>query len=996
MEFLVLGPVEVRRDGRVRALSGRLQRVLFGVLLARANQPVPVDVLIDVLWGERRDPRAGQKLQLHVHRLRGVLGEARLSFGSAGYLLRVLPGELDAERFESLVDEAVEVVEQEPQRVVEVLRKALGLWRGVPFGDVDVPVLEDWAQRLARHRLLAIETLYQAELACGLNAAVIAELTDLVREHPLRERLHVLLMTALHRAGRRSEALEAYGRARDVLVGELGVEPGSEMRDLQRRILDGEPLESETNASGESRASVPAQLPVDVRGFVGREAELAELDDLLSTDAPVVISAVAGTAGVGKTALAVRWAHRVRDRFPDGQLYVDLRGYGPDQPVLPDDALAGFLRALGLDGAAIPQELAERAARFRSLVDRRRMLIVLDNARTPEQVRPLLPGGSSCVVLVTSRDSLAGLVAREGAHRLDLDRLPLADARGLLHALLGDRVDAETAAIDALVERCVRLPLALRITAELIRSQPARSIADLAEELADQQDALELLDLDGDPHTAVRAVFSWSYRQLDHAVARIFRLLGLHPGHDLDAYAVAALAGAELRGARQALDVLLRAHLVDRTPGGRYQPHDLLRAYAAELSMATDTGGERRAALRRLLDHYLYTASAAMDLIAPHDLPRPKVPEPECEAPTFSGDDHAFRWLDAERANLLEVAQHGGPEFVIHMSETVWRYFDIGGYLDDAVALHTRSLEVARTLGDQLAEANARRQLAVALNRIGDNREVIDHLERALTVYEEAEDPARHAATLSFLGVVYSKKGELAEAERRFEQASAPAGRSGIWKLRAAVMLNRSRNLESLGRFEDALRLQDDVLAQCQGKDDKQIETNALQALARGYLRTGRHEEAFDYARRGLQLARETGYRSLEADCSRVLGVVSSKRGNHEHALRYHEGALATARAVGDTELLAEVLNALGATHAATGCPDEALRCHDEALAVATEADHREVQAHTRAGIAEVHAGLGDHVRANEHWRQALSYYEDLGLPDGETRLRQRLDHLSE
>jgi DNA-binding SARP family transcriptional activator/Flp pilus assembly protein TadD len=988
MEFLMLGPVEIRRDGQASALSGRLQRVLFGVLLARANQPVPVDALIDVLWGERPDPRAGQKLQLHVHRLRGVLGADRLSFDPAGYLLRVLPGELDAERFESLVDEALEIADREPQRVVEILRKALSLWRGAPFGGLDIPVLDDWAHRLAQRRLVAIEALYQAELACGLNAAIIAELTDLVREHPLRERLHALLMTALYRAGRRSDALEVYRRARETLLEELGLEPGVELRELQQRILTGDPAESEDTA--------PAQLPVDVRGFVGRDAELAELDGLLSTDAPVVISAVAGTAGVGKTALAVRWAHRVRDRFPDGQLYVDLRGYGPDQPVLPDDALAGFLRALGLDGAAIPQDLAERAARFRTLVARRRMLIVLDNARTVEQVRPLLPGGSSCVALVTSRDSLAGLVAREGAHRVDLDRLPAGDARGLLRVLLGDRVDAEPTAIDVLVERCARLPLALRITAELIRSQPARSIADLTDELADQQGALDLFDLDGDPRTAVRAVFSWSYRQLDGTVARVFRLLGLHPGHDLDAYAVAALAGAELRGARRALEVLLRAHLVDRTPGGRYQPHDLLRAYAAELSTSTDTDGERRAALRRLLDYYLYTASVAMDLIAPHDLPRPKAPASECEVPMFSAYDDAFRWLDAERANLLEVTQHGEPAFVIHMSETVWRYFDTGGYYGDAVTLHSRALEAARAEGDLFAEANVRHQLAVAMNRVGNNHEVIDHLEWARIAYEQTEDLARQTTTLSFLGVVYRKKGELVEAERRFEQALALAIRSGSWKLRAMVMLNRARNLESLGRIEESLRHHADAVAQCQGKGDTHVEANAVTGLAKACLRNRRDDEALDHARKGLQLTRAAGYRSMEADNLRILGIVFLRRGDDEQAMRYLGKALAIARAVGDTGLIAEVLSQLGATHAAAGRSAEALRCLDEALAVATEDDHREVLAHANADIADVRAGLGDHARAREHRREALGYYEGLGLPDGEARLRQRLTYLGD
>ncbi|ONI92319.1 hypothetical protein ALI22I_04450 [Saccharothrix sp. ALI-22-I] len=323
---------------------------------------------------------------------------------------------------------------------------------------------------------------------------------------------------------------------------------------------------------------------MDVRGFVGRDAELAELDNLLSTGEAAVISAVAGTAGVGKTALAVRWAHRVRERFPDGQLYVDLRGYGPDQPVSPEDALAGFLRALDLEGAAIPQDLAERAARFRTLVARSRMLILLDNARTVEQLRPLLPGGSSCFVVVTSRDALAGLVAREGAHRLDLDRLPSEDAHRLLRELLGDRVDAEPGAARALVERCARLPLALRITAELIRSRPTRGLSEFVDELSGQQGALDLLDADGDPHTAVRAVFSWSYRRLDAVAARVFRLLGLHPGHDADDHAAAALAGVSLRETRRALDMLRRAHLVDQISDGRYQPHDLLRAYTGAVN----------------------------------------------------------------------------------------------------------------------------------------------------------------------------------------------------------------------------------------------------------------------------------------------------------------------------------------------------------------------------------------------------------------------------
>ncbi|WP_159001259.1 AfsR/SARP family transcriptional regulator [Streptomyces sp. SBT349] len=988
----MLGHLAIRREGRTETLAGRLQRTLLAMLLARAGRPVPVDELTDALWGERPDSRAEQRLQLHVHRLRRTLGEPeRLSFVPNGYRLRVLPGELDAQRFESLVGEALGVVPRDPRRAVESLREALGLWRGMPVGDLDVPCLIDWAHRLTECRLTAIEALYQAELATGREAAVVGELADLVRAHPLRERLHGLLMTALYRAGRPSDALAAYRSARTALVGELGLEPGPELRALERRILAGEPVAPD--GAGPPAACAPAQLPLDVGTFVGRKAELARLDGLLSAEGPVVISVVAGTAGVGKTALAVRWAHRVRERFPDGQLYVDLRGYGPDQPVTPDDALAGFLRALGLDGAAIPPDLDERAARFRTLVDRRRMLIVLDNARTVEQVRPLLPGSTTCFALVTSRDALAGLGAREGAHRIGLDRLPFGDARTLLHALLGDRVTAEPEAAAVLVERCARLPLALRIAAELVRAQPARGIAELAGELAHQQDALDLLDIEGDPYTAVRAVFSWSYRRLDAPVAQVFRLLGLHPGHDVDAHAVAALAGRGLRETRRTLDTLLRVHLVDQTPGGRYQPHDLLRAYAAELAAETDGADEREAALGRLLDHYLAAASAAMDAIAPNDyVPRPKVSDPHGELPPFPSYDHAFRWLDAERANLLEATRHGDGTYVHDMAQTVWRYLDIAGYQHEAAALHTRALEVARGLDDTMGEAHARRALGLATSRLGRNSEVVAHLTWALEVYQRAGERLLHASTLSLLGNVYSKRGELHEATGRFERALELNSPNLNWQLTAVSSTNLARNLLSLGRHEEALRHLDNAVVLARDHGNKPLECNALCVLAEVCADLGRNEEALGHGHRSLALARETRYRSFEAESLRVLGTAHRQLGDVEQASRDHDESLRIARDVDDTLTTAKTLNALAATHASAGRPAEAMRCYGDARDVALRADHRVQLAHAHAGIADTHAELGDHESARAHWRRALSTYEQLRLPERSARVRARLD----
>ncbi|WP_168220603.1 BTAD domain-containing putative transcriptional regulator [Streptomyces sp. RFCAC02] len=997
----MLGPIEIARAGRpAETLPGRLRRTLLAVLLARAGRPVPVDALADALWPDGREPRTEQRLQLHVHRLRRTLGEPdRLAHLPEGYLLRVAPGELDAERFESLVAGTVRDAGHDPGRTVAALRDALGLWRGTPFSGLDVPDLADWAHRLTECRMTAIETLAEAELARGRAAAVVGELSDLVRAHPLRERLHALLMTALHRSGRRSDALAAYRTARKVLVAELGLEPGPELRALEAHILTGrgagaaDTAGSGTVTPGRPPTPPPAQLPMDVRGFTGREAELAELDGLLSAEVPAVITAVAGTAGVGKTALAVRWAHRVRERFPDGQLYVDLRGYGPDHPVTPQDALAEFLRALGVDGAAVPPGLDERAARFRTLLDRRRMLIVLDNARTAEQVRPLLPGSPSCFALVTSRDSLAGLVAREGAQRIGLDLLPLRDARGLLHALLGDRVSREPEATDTLIERCARLPLALRIAAELIRSQPARGIAELADELARQRDALDVLDVGDDARAAVRAVFSWSYRQLDPAVARVFRLLGLHPGHDTDARAVAALAGTGPREAGRALDALLRAHLVGASAGGRYQPHDLLRAYAAELAAGTDSAAGRGAALERLSDHYLRAASAAMDVVAPDDyVPRPEVGGPDGTTPAFPAYEQAFHWLDTERANLLEVARHGDGTFVHRLAQTIWRYLDIGGHHDEAAALHTRALEAARRLGDPLGEAHARRALGLAMSRMGRNGEVIGHLTWALAAYRRAGERDLDAATLGLLANVHSKRGDLHEAGRHYARVLELNSRSGNWQLTAVSSTNLARNLLSLGRPDEALRHLDTAVALSRDHASKPLECNALCVLAEVLAHMGRLDDALGHARRSLALARETGYRSSVGDSLRVLGMIHRALGDDERAVRHHDEALAIVREIDDTLSIAKTLNGFAAAHAAAGRPADALRRYDEAREVAEAAEHRVQLAHAHAGIAETHAVLGDDTPARTHGRRAARLYEELGLPDRAARLRARLD----
>jgi len=516
---------------------------------------------------------------------------------------------------------------------------------------------------------------------------------------------------------------------------------------------------------------VPRQLPPAITHFVGRADELEDLSRLLvrapRADA-VVISAIGGTAGVGKTALAIQWAHKVRHRFSDGDLYVDLRGYGPGVPLEPGAALTGFLHALGVDGAEVRQELAERAAQFRTLMHGRRRLIVLDNARSEQQVRPLLPGSPSCLVLVTSRSTLPGLIARDGACRVDLGFLPPAESIELLRALIGHRVDAELAAAEDLANRCARLPLALRIVAELAITRPTTTLAGLVAELADVRHRLDSLNAGGDPHTAVRDVFSWSYNCLPPPAAGAFRLLGCHPGRTFDVWTVAALAQAPASAARDLIDVLLRAHLIDLRAEDRYAMHDLLRDYAAELALLVDSENDRRAALTRLFNQYRASSCAAMDLVAPHDKNRrPQDLEVPVETPQFSDQAPALAWLETERPNLVSSIEYaaikptveGWHDYVLQMSAILYRYFETRAYDDDAFAVHYHALHLCEDSSDRSARAKALADVGHVYERIGRYSEALNLLRQAIGLAREAGDRVTEARALNGRGATCANLG---------------------------------------------------------------------------------------------------------------------------------------------------------------------------------------------------------------------------------------------
>jgi len=997
--FGVLGPLQVRDNDSVLSVPAARQQVLLAALLVRAGTVVSADALAELMWDGTPPDGASITLRSHVMRLRRALGPtagARVVTRFPGYLIEADQEEVDLLRFTGLCREGGAAVRAGAwARAAAALDEALGLWRGVPLADIHSELLRrDELPRLEQLRLQAVEWRMDARLQLGDHAELVPELRALTAEHPLRERFAAQLMLALVRCGRQAEALDDYQRARTTLVEALGTEPGAELRELHQRILTGDPSLAEPKpvppAAGSPQPITPRELPAPVAHFSGRSGELALLTGLLdrSGGQAVVISAIGGTAGVGKTALALQWAHQVVGRFPDGQLHVNLRGYDPGPPMTAADALAGFLRALGVPGQDIPAEEGERAARYRSLLASKRMLVVLDNAATVEQVRTLLPGSPACAVVITSRDSLAGLIARDGATRLDLDLLPLADAVSLLRALIGGRVDDDAGATRKLAEQCCRLPLALRVAAELAAARPAAPLGDLAGELADERRRLDLLEAGGDPRTAVRAVFSWSYRDLDADAARVFRLIGLHPGPDFEPYAAVALTGTDLDRTRRALGTLGRAHLIQSTAPGRYGMHDLLRDYARELA-AQDGEQEQRAALTRLFDHYLYTASVAINTLYPADLQeRPRILRPAVSGPPLTTPATALRWLDDQRASLVAVAghaaAHGWARHIDALAATLRRYLNVGGYCAEALTIHGHARRAARQAGDRAAEGRALMALGVTHVQQGLCEEATTFLEQALEVFTDTKDRAGQARALYDLGLAAYYRGRYQDAVGHLVRALAIFRDEGNQNSQGSVLMLLGGCDERRGRNAQAANHHRQALALYRAAGNRTGEGNALGNLGLVEERLGHYARAADYQRQSLAISRETGSRIGEVHALGNLGRLELRQGNFTRASEHHSEALDLSRETGDQVAEAEALNGLGEVMLAMGLPGNARTHHVAAVRLASQIGAKHEQADAHDGLARACDALGDQDQARAHWQQALVLYTELDAPEAD------------
>ncbi|MGW0825850.1 AfsR/SARP family transcriptional regulator [Streptomyces sp. NPDC002845] len=1003
MRIQVLGPVCAWRDGTRLSLGSPQRRAVLALLAVSRGQQLPFAGLADALWGERPPASASNVVQTHIKHLRRLLEPDRpprapstvLPRLGDGYALRVPYDAIDLLRFRNLVA-AAETVRRDGgrERAAALLSDALGLWQQPPLADLPFLAAHPMVIALAGERHGVVAQYGEAMIAAGRTAEALPLLEEAAAAQPLDEDAQARLIRAYEAVGRRDQAVDVYRRSRRRLADELGVDPGPELDEAYAAVLrsptrtpavlrgptrppavlrgpTGPTARGPVSATSTPPRRLPAQLPADVPGFSGRDAELAALDRLVTgpEDSPasptaVAVSVVSGTAGVGKTALAVHWAHRTRHRFPDGQLYVNLRGYDPDHPMPPGDALTRFLTVLGVPGDEIPLDADDRASRYRTETADRRMLVVLDNALSEEQVRPLLPGSPTCAVVVTSRDSLAGLVALHGARRVGLGPLPPPDALDLLRTLIGARVDIEPGPAADLADQGVRLPLALRIAAELAVAHPSRPLSDLVAELADEQRRLDLLDAGGDRRAAVEAVFSWSYRHLPAPAARAFRLLSLHPGPEADAHAVAALTGdapSEERAA-DTLRLLARAHLLRPAPSGRFGMHDLLRAYAHRLARTHDSEEDRQTALARLFDHYLGTAAVAMDALHPAERHhRPEVTPPPYASP-IAGDPAAARaWLDAERPTLAAVcavaADRGSPRHAVRLAALLFRYLD-GGHHTEALEIHRHALHAAETTGDLSGQAHALTNLGVVHWRLADAGPAADHLVRALELHRRTEDLAGQARTLSNLGNVHWRLGRLHDAARDHEQALTLYRETGDRVGQARTLTNLGNTLLRLGQYEQAADRQRRALALHDLTGDRIGRARTLSHLGNALLRLGRYEDAADHQQRALALFRQLGHPGGEAYALSGLGDIRLRQGAFEVAADHQRQALELFRENGERYGEAPALNGLAEALHGGGHYADALVHHSTAAAVATVTGEHDQLTRAHAGAERARRAL--------------------------------------
>ncbi|MFF4622581.1 AfsR/SARP family transcriptional regulator [Nonomuraea jabiensis] len=970
LRFAVLGPVRAWRDGQELDLGTPLQRSILGMLLLREGHAVTPNEMIDAVWGEDAPPRALGALRTYVSRLRTVLEPDRparsrpelLTSIGRGYALRLPDGSLDLVRFERGVQDSESA--RKGGRLREAaggLREALSLFEGEPLAGTVGPYSEHQRDRLIERRISVVETLMDVDLELGNHAKVVSELIALTADHPLREKLRAQLMLAYYRCGRQGDALNVFTETREALIEELGIEPGPELAALHQRILAADPTLAAAEVPAEEPAEEPeqrqapqlprpAQLPAAVNDFTGRKEVAVRLRTLLSAQSSaqssaegVPVVAVSGIGGVGKTALAVHVAHLAEDLFPDGQLYADLRGY-TDEATVPESALGGFLRALGIPPDIVPDGLPERAALYRSILADRRILVLLDNARDAEQVSQLLPGSPGCAAIVTSRGKLADLPS---ARLIDLDVMEPGEALSLFASVAGaERVSAEHGAAMDVVAACGFLPLAVRIVAARLAARPSWTVASLVPRLADEQRRLDELRVG---NLAVEATFALGYGQLAPVQARAFRLLSLSKGPDISTGAAAAVLAVSQFEAESVLESLVDASLLEAPAPGRYRFHDLLKLFARRQLDKTERPEAKAQALHRLLGFYLASAQSAHSLAYEGSMIPANIVTIS-EGLSFISVDEAVAWLIAEGDSLFAAINQAAASAVA--GEQLLPAGDLLVAMEPLLEAGTHTREFAQST----------RAVLSAAQRIGD---------------QGSELRSRYV-----LGRVLFADNQLKAAEGHFRVVHELSTARGekivtgeVLNALAVVVGRQRRHVEALELFDAAMRFY-------RANDVPAGEALVLSYSARDHLGLGRPADAIAAAEKGLALFTEIGSGAGTARARYHLGIVLSRVGRLTEAVHHHAECLAFFRASKQRVWEQRVCSRLAETFIAAGRHPEAVRHAEQALVVSREIGHPYGEALSLTVLGKALRGLGSTTRSLECLRQAFEIFSRLGAPE--------------
>jgi len=1012
MRFSVLGSLEVHDDdGRPVVITSPKQRLLLALLLSQANRVVGVDRLVDLLWNGDPPASARANLQVYVHRLRRLLGEDRLVHRPPGYVMVVRPGELDADQARVLGS-------------TREYHRALRLWRGDPYADVlDAEPLRQEADRLAEMRLDLLEHRIESDLTAARPAEMVGELTSLHREHPTRERFAVQLLLALHRGGRTTEAIQAYHDIRRRLSDELGIEPGPELRKVIGELLREETPVAERPATQPGTPG-PAELPADVVGFIGRTGQLTALHGAVGSESLI---AIVGVPGAGKTAMAVRFGHQVAAGYPDGALFVNLRGYAADTPMTPVDALGRLLMSLGIAARDVPTDVDGAAALFRSRLSGRRMLILLDNAGSAEQVRPLVPAAPSCLTLVTSRDRLAGLVASHGARIIALGALPSGEAHELFSSMIGpDRTRAEPSAVTEVARLCGDLPLALRIAAANLVTHPQWSLAEYVAAL--RQDRIARLEVDGD--IGVLAAFDLSYARLPGPARRLFRLLGQAPGEDITVGAAAALADLTVRATTGLLDRLVSAHLLETPRPGRFALHDLLRSYAEQLAAREDGPEECDRAVHRVIAWYLSQSDNAAEASRN---PVARLPEGVRRitpaASPFTRREEALAWLDDERGNLVaavaRAADTGSHRAAWLLADALRGYLMSRTYFAEASAVADNALRAALSDGDQHGQTvahllagwvaysrlnheqavdafeaagvaaerahwpegsfAANNNLAAVMRVHGQPRQALPYLRTALRASSAFGDNRMQVVTANNLAGVLLELGLLRDAEECLSQAlTLLEDRTGA--LFSGLLITRAHALWLLGRRVEAQASAEAALVICRTTSDQIGEVHALKNLATLHCDAGRLEEALALAEEAGRKAEEVASPWLTGNVLNVLAAVQAGRDRLGEAADLYERAIRVARDSDSPDVEGRALTGVAESYRRLAQVERASAAAEESLAIARQAGRRVQEGDALLVLAAVALDRGDRPTAERQAKEALSLFTEIGHPAGVER----------